>query len=460
MPGTRGDDVTSPQQAMRSPVRDRAAAVVRRWCSAAGLVALMVLLICVPIELGAGAFPADGVSGLVVMAAAVMAWRDGQRLAPATAVLIGAVVLGVSVVALSGSNLADSAEAWARYLQLFALVPLGVVLALRDRRDVVLVLHALVLAALIQGVVCVYQFGTGTGATFQGQNSRATGTFGGEDVIAASVILGLAVTVCAALAISATGRRRLVYVVLALGLLVPLGLTFSRGSALTTAFALLIVLAFAGWRTLVATLVCAMAAAVVLVGAGLDGGAVGERLLSIGESDSSTGDRMALWAAAVGIWVDNPVNGVGLREFPRYRDTYAPPGLSGGSTVGQSGPGGALSQQELLSPHNQYLLVLSEQGIIGFLPFAALLFVSTATAWRATLRGPRYARGTGAAVVGISMWQLFNFLYGDLGGATSLSTAVILGLALWYGLEQPSNRDDPSSVVDPDGRTSAVRLAR
>jgi O-antigen ligase len=417
--------------------------VLRRLFTPAGVVALMVLLICVPVPLGGGAFPADALSGLLVVVIGILALRDRLRLSPTAAVLLGAVVLAASVVALTGTDAAESFAAWARYLQLFALVPLVVVLALRDRRDGELVAHALVLAGVVQGVASVVQVVTGTGATFQGQNSRATGTFGAEDVIAASVIIGMAVTVCVGLAISASGRRRLLYVATAVGLLLPLGLTLSRGSWLSTAFALVIVLAFAGWRVFLATAVCGAAAVVVLVGGfGVGSEQVGERITSIGDGDSSTNDRYALWQTAVDIWVDHPVAGVGLKEFPRYRDTYAPLDLSSGSTVGQSGGSGAgLGQQELLSPHNQYLLVLSEQGVLGFLPFAALLLVSTATAARVAWRGPPAGRGLGAAIVGLSMWQLFQFFYGDLGGATSLVTSVVIGLAVWYGLERTADFD-------------------
>lgn len=423
--------------------------LLRQVCSSAGLVALMVLLVCVPVPLGGGAFPADAVSALLVAVVAVQAWRDGLRLRPVTAVLLGTVVLAASVAALAGVDTAQSLEAWARYLQLFALVPLAVVLAIRDRRDVVLILHALVVAALVQGVVSVVQAVTGTGATFQGMNVRATGTFGGEDVIAASVIIGLGVIACLGLAISAAGWWRIAYAATAAGLLVPLGLTLSRGSWLATAAAALVVLLFAGGRAFVATVACGAAAAVVLVGGfGIGSEIVGERIASIGDTtqapDPSTNDRYALWSTAVDIWLDHPGTGVGLREFARYRDTYAPLSLSSGSTVGQSGPGGNLAQQELLSPHNQYLLVLAEQGGVGFVPFAALLIVSAAAAVWATLRGPTKGRGVGAAVVGVAVWQLLNFVYGDLGGATSLVTAVIIGLALWYGLEQGADKGAPA----------------
>ena len=78
----------------------------------------------------------------------------------------------------------------------------------------------------------------------------------------------------------------------------------------------------------------------------------------------------------------------------------------------------------------------SVEGMAINSPKDALLLVSTVTAARAAWQGPRAARGLGAAIVGLSFWQLFQFVYGDLGGATSLVTSVVIGLALWFGLEQ------------------------
>jgi O-antigen ligase len=447
---SRGGPLSSDTDRAAPPSTGEGAGIARpawrRLYSPAGLVGLMVLLICVPLPLGGGAFPADALAGVLLVVVGITALRDRLRLTRTTAVLLGTTVLAASAVALTGTNAAESVEAWARYLQLFALVPLVVVLSLRERRDGELVANALVLAGLVQGVVSVVQVATGSGATFQGQNSRATGTFGANDVIAASVIIGMAIVVCVGLALSAARRGRVVYIALAVVLLAPLGLTLSRGSWLSTAFALVVVLAFAGWRIFLATAVCGAAVVVVLVGGfGLGSEQVGERITSIGDGDSSTNDRTALWQTAVDIWIDHPVAGVGLREFPRYRDTYAPLDLSSGSTVGQSGGSGAgLGQQELLSPHNQYLLVLSEQGLLGFLPFAALLLVAAVVPARVAWRGPRSDRGLGAVVVGLSFWQLFQFSYGDLGGATSLITSVVIGLGLWFGLEQPAADSGPA----------------
>ena len=48
---------------------------------------------------------------------------------------------------------------------------------------------------------------------------------------------------------------------------------------------------------------------------------------------SSVRDRYALWDAALGMWRDHPVTGVGPKNFTDYRDTYASVGLSSGSDV-------------------------------------------------------------------------------------------------------------------------------
>ena len=116
--------------------------------------------------------------------------------------------------------------------------------------------------------------------------------------------------------------------------------------------------------------------------------------------------------------------------------TPAPLGLSSGSDVEQAGLG--YHRQELLSPHNQYLLVLAEQGALGALAFTSMLLVLTAAAVAATRRAPPGWRGLGYGAVGLIVLQGVDFVYGDLGGLSSLTTSVVLGLTAWWGMEQPA----------------------
>ena len=75
-------------------------------------------------------------------------------------------------------------------------------------------------------------------------------------------------------------------------------------------------------------------------------------------------DRYALWGAAVGIWADHPVVGVGPEGLRRSTATRTrrcrcrPAATSDDPTAG-------FRREPLLSAHNQYLMVLSEQGMVG-----------------------------------------------------------------------------------------------
>ena len=100
--------------------------------------------------------------------------------------------------------------------------------------------------------------------------------------------------------------------------------------------------------------------------------------------DQSVTDRYVLWKTAAAMWRDHPVAGVGLKEFPAYRDSFAPVNVSSGSDV--EGPGLSFQREPLLSPHNMYLLVLSEQGVVGALAMGGLLFGLAATTVRRTIQ--------------------------------------------------------------------------
>ncbi len=136
------------------------------------------------------------------------------------------------------------------------------------------------------------------------------------------------------------------------------------------------------------------------------------------------------------MWRDRPAAGVGLKGFPAHRDGHASLGLSSGSDT--AGAGQAYIRQPLLSPHNMYLLILSEQGLIGL--------VALVGGWAALLVAGlrRLASGTGARMrdcgliaTGLFVWQLTDFLYADIGGPSTVLTGVIIGLAAWWALTSP-----------------------
>jgi len=162
------------------------------------------------------------------------------------------------------------------------------------------------------------------------------------------------------------------------------------------------------------------------------GGNVGERIVTIGSAvsapDRSVSDRYALWRTAAAMWRDHPIAGVGPKRFAEYRDVYAPLELSSGSDVEDAQLG--FRREPLLSPHNMYLLVLSEQGLLGAVGFGLLLASIAAAAWRRR----------SVVAVGIMAWTLVNFAYGDIGGATSVFVSVLIGLAVWWALAPVGER--------------------
>ncbi|MFE0252611.1 O-antigen ligase family protein [Streptomyces sp. NPDC059010] len=405
--------------------------------SALPVVAVVVLL-ALPVAPDSHATAADLASGLAVLCAVLRTTRRARRpLTRTAAVVLGLPVVGIAVAATGAVTSADAIVGLARHLQVFVLVPAAVLLLVRDRKGARLVLWSLVGLALWQGAVGAHQYLTGTGASYQGAYIRAVGTFGPADVMGMATVVALGVVAATGLALGSAARRaRVVAAVAALVLLVPLALSFSRGAWIATAIACGAQLLMAGVRRAVAVFAAAVAASVVLVGGlGVGATALQDRLTSITRvadaPDQSVVDRYTMWAAAAGMWQRHPVTGVGLKAFPAHRDGHASLALSSGSDT--SGAGQAYRRVPLLSPHNMYLLILSEQGLLGLVTVAGSWLALLVCALR-RLRGSGHAHDCALPVCGLLVWQLVNFLYADIGGPSTALTAVCFGLAAWWAL--------------------------
>ncbi|MFG2075325.1 O-antigen ligase family protein [Nonomuraea maritima] len=338
------------------------------------------------------------------------------------AVVLAPLAAAATVALLASADTMTSLPGYLRFLQVFVLVPLAVLVTVRDRADVMIVAGSVVGAATLQGVLGCYQVLTGTGAAYEGERVRAVGTFGAPDVMGMATMVSYGVVILLAAGLSVRGNGR----VLALGgaglLCVPLALSLSRGSWIAVICAALVVL-FLHSRAVAARVVLVGAVGAALAfAAGTGSDLLDRRLASITEvvtdPDQSVSDRYSLWTAATGMWVDNPLTGVGPRRFGELRDTYAPLELSSGSDTDD--PVHGYERRPLLSPHNMYLLILSEQGLLGLAAFAGFL---GCLAWWA-------ARGAVLAAAGLVTWHVVSFTYGDIGGPSTMVTSVALGLAL------------------------------
>ncbi|RKE21789.1 O-antigen ligase [Streptomyces sp. TLI_171] len=411
------------------------------------LAAATVLLVCVPtgekdVSASVHVTPADLASLALVGLIAVDLLRGRlPRLDPAACALFGGVVLAAAVATVHSIDPASSLTGFVRLSQIFVLVPAAVLLAVRDALDRRLVLGSFVLAALIEGAVGVDQYLTRTGASYAGQPIRAVGTFGALDIMAMSSVVsyGLLAALGLALAERRPGGHRLLRRTMwasAAFLAFPLAVSFSRGSWIATAVAASVLLLRADARLAVKGVLVGAAAAVVLVGGlGLGASGVTQRLSSIGSvsaaPDQSVSDRYDLWSTAGRIWQDHPLTGAGPKAFQQLRDSHAPLRLSSGSDAADSTIG--FQREPLLSPHNMYFLVLSEQGLLGVVAYLALFL--------ALLLGClRRAAGPGLAALALLCWVLWDFLYADIGGTTTVLTSVVLGLAARTALPGPDCR--------------------
>ncbi|WP_432126095.1 O-antigen ligase family protein [Streptomyces sp. bgisy082] len=383
---------------------------------------------------------ADAASGLLVLICLVRVARGGARpLTRTAAVVLGLPVLGICLAAITSNDPASSLPGVARYVQVFVLVPAAVLLTIRDRRDFAVVAWALVGLALLQGAVGVGQYLTGTGASYQGEDVRAVGTFGATDVMGMATVVSYGLVVVTGIALgSGPGRARTAALVCAGLLFLPLVLSFSRGAWIATVVACALQLLLAGPRRAVRVGLAAGALGVVLVGGlGIGSDLVEERVASItrvtAAPDQSVTDRYTMWAAAGEMWRAEPLTGVGLKGFPQYRDAHASVALSSGSDT--AGAGAAFRRQPLLSPHNMYLLVLSEQGLVGLLALAGSWTALLVAALRRR-GGPGSGAGADCALVatGLLVWQLTDFFYADIGGPSTVLMSVVLGLAAWWSL--------------------------
>ncbi|WP_442814773.1 MULTISPECIES: O-antigen ligase family protein [unclassified Streptomyces] len=413
---------------------------------------LTVLLLCAPVHEDASrtgqATPADVASGLFVLGCAVWLLRTRTRpLDGPAACVLAAPAVACAVATAASYDPGASLPGFVRYAQIFVLVPAAVVLVLRDPHGFRVLAGAVLVLALVQGAVGVRQYLTGTGASYVGQDIRAVGTFGPQDVMGMSAVVscGLLVALGLGLAPPAGSPRRLRPAALggAALLLVPLAVSFSRGAWIATAVASAAVLMLAGARLALRTFGVLAAAAVLLVGGlGVGSQLIGERMSSITDvtaaPDQSVTDRYTMWAAATSIWRQDPATGVGPKGFAAHRDAHASLALSSGSDT--AGAGQDFRKEPLLSPHNMYLLVLSEQGLLGLTAVAggwAVIMARTLRrlrAARAAPPSPARATDCGLIAAGLLIWHLVDFGYSDIGGPSTVLTGITLGLAAWWAL--------------------------
>lgn len=323
---------------------------------------------------------------------------------------------------------------YVRFLELFVLLPVAVFVAVEGLADAVGLLAGLLAISALQAVVGIVQVGTGTGAGFGSSASRAVGTFGIGDQVSMGNLMAVAAVVLVAALLRLPGRWPLAALAGLPLAVVPLAMSLSRGAMIAFVLAAVLVAAAAGWRQLLGLALLAAGLAVLLSLTGAGDTVVGSRLsttTSAGTApDQSVRDRYELWAAAVAVWHAHPVTGVGVKNFAAYRDTYAGLGLSSGGDVASDS---SYQRVQLLSPHDEYLLILSEQGTFGLASYLALVLAGLAAPLRLRRARTPAAGFVALAGAGIAVQLAVTSVYGDVAGPSAVLTASCLGLCLATG---------------------------
>ncbi len=242
--------------------------------------------------------------------------------------------------------------------------------AVRRERDVKVVVGAIVLGAVVAAVFGVIR---PPNPGVIGDNTRATGTVGDPNELAADLVVGLALGAALALARGCPPWLRLCGAISVPLCALGIFLSVSRGGLIALA-AMLVAGTFAAgrWRPSIAVLLVALAAGGFMYFTQFAPLPARERVLT---ANGGSG-RADLWKVGMRVARAHPIGGVGIGNFAHASPEY----------VLQPG---ALRQEDLIFAadpkvaHNTYLQVLAEMGIPGLALFLAGLAICMSCALRA-----------------------------------------------------------------------------
>jgi O-antigen ligase len=352
--------------------------------------------------------PAKGVGLLIAVAwlARFSATQRGERdFFRDHALLTWAMILFLAWGALSMLSAREpsaSESELLRYAPNFLLLPIAYT-AMRTRRDLAMVLGAIVLGSLLAAVSAVLS--PAPTAELVEEGSRATGTIGDPNELAAVLLVGLAVGAGFALA---KGRSPLTR---AAGIMaVPLCaagvfLSLSRGGLIALGALLVAGTIFAGrWRLPIIALLLAVAVGGVVYFTELAPLPARERITA---SNGGNG-RTDLWTLGLRMVKAHPVTGVGLGNFPIVSADYAvqPGTIEHTQLIFATAP---------KVTHNTYLQIAAESGIPGIALFMATLLgclrcaLAAARSWgrRGEASMESLARGVFLGLVGLLVADFF-----------------------------------------------------
>jgi O-antigen ligase len=270
----------------------------------------------------------------------------------------------------------------------------------RGRRDLKLVLGAIVIGAVVAAV-----FGLVRPPNPEIAEDRATGTIGDPNELAAALLVGLALAAGFVLARGLSPILRLGGA-LALPLCAAgIFLSLSRGGLIALGAMLLAGTVLAGrWRLAVTTILVVIATGGFLYYSQLAPLPARERVTT---ANGGSG-RSDLWTVGLRMVRAHPVGGVGVGNFPVVsKDFVLQPGKLQREDL--------IFSQEPKVAHNTYLQIVAETGVPGLLLFLAVVISCLVCALRAAhiwaRRNERtleaFARGVLLGLIGVLVADFF-----------------------------------------------------
>jgi len=135
---------------------------------------------------------------------------------------------------------------------------------------------------------------------------------------------------------------------------------------------------------------------------------------------ANDGQRITAWQAAIAMWRDQPLLGQGFLAYKQLADAFGDPVLS--------------------APHNEWLRLFAEEGILGGL--IGIAFVATTLSWLSHAKGA-LAAGILAGTAGYFIMASFNnpFLFIPV----SVVVYPLVGYGLVWAYEQATTNRAPET---------------
>ncbi|WP_084364643.1 O-antigen ligase family protein [Clostridium tepidiprofundi] len=181
---------------------------------------------------------------------------------------------------------------------------------------------------------------------------RITGTFGNPNTYGAYLILFIFPLIMLFMS-EKNKRNKLLLSMIVVLMFINILLTFSRNAWLGFAIGILILIILYSWKLIW-----------LLLGVGLGGLFIPKVHMRLGEfvNYSQNDLRFKLWKIAAKIIKKNPIKGIGNGNYVAYYDIYT-----------KKYPELKCIDHFRYPVHNSYLKVLSELGVIGFIPFMGII---------------------------------------------------------------------------------------